>query len=94
MKPWNMEHEPGTLAIDRLRRLDNGGCNGVSASRRYVHARQTKQEGQEVRPLAPQPAVPGKPCLPASGTLQNDLRGLLLDPAGAMLRVKRRPYCM
>lgn len=47
-----------------------------------------KPRGLEVGLTVLEPAVPGEPCLPASGTLQNDLPGLLLDSAGAMLSVK------
>lgn len=48
-----------------------------------------RPRGLEVGLTVLEPAVPGEPCLPASGTLQNDLPGLLLDSAGAMLSVKR-----
>lgn len=72
--------------MDRLRRPDNGGGNGVYASRRYVlldrHA--ARAGGRAHLSLA----VPGEPCLPASGTLQDDLPGLLLDCVRVVLGVK------
>lgn len=75
--PWN---------IDRLRRPDNGGGNGVCASRRYVLLdRQAARAGGRAHLSLP---VPGEPCLPASGTLQNDLPGLLVDSVRAMLSAK------
>lgn len=89
----------GPWYIDRLRRPDNGGGNGVCASRRYVLLdRQAARAGGRAHLSLP---VPGEPCLPASGTLQNDLPGLLVDSVRAMLSVKearssscRRATCL
>lgn len=88
----------GPWTIDRLRRPDNGGGNGVCASRRYVLLdRQAARAGGRAHLSLP---VPGEPCLPASGTLQNDPPGLLVDSVRAMLSAKearsscRRATCL